>query len=450
MQVSRGVTGPVRGLDGLARGVEWTAVVGASLGNALEWFDLLVYGFFAVTIAKLFFPSSCSVTSLLLSFGTFGTSFVVRPIGALVIGSYADRKGRRPALLLTISLMMLGTLIIAVIPVYAKIGMVAPIALVAARLIQGFSAGGEFGSATAFLAEQSAERRGFLSSFQSASQGLTTLFASAFGIILTTKLSQLQVADWGWRVPFYFGLLIGPLAAYIRRHSTETDEFKATSARQNPLADALRNQWGAISVGIGVTVLATVAMYLVLYTPTYAIRFLDLPSWVGYASTFSTGILVTFVAPVAGHFADRVGGIRVAVAAAFSLVIAALPIYVWIEHSPTPSIVIISNGVLAVFAATYLGVLPLLLSNMFPVRTRTTGLSISYNIAVTVFGGFGPFIMTWLISETRDTAAPGIYLTAAGLISLLALGYASRAEKRGARQSPPPRALRSTYRRSSN
>lgn len=435
--MSRTVAISARGLDGRLRRVQWTAVVGASLGNALEWFDLLVYGFFAVTIARLFFPSSSPVTSLLLSLGTFGTSFVVRPIGALVIGSYADRKGRRPALLLTIGLMMLGTLIIAVTPVYATIGVAAPAALVAARLIQGFSAGGEFGSATAFLAEQSAERRGFLSSFQSASQGLTTLFASAFGIVLTTKLSPLQLANWGWRVPFYFGLLIGPLAVYIRRHSTETDEFKATRPQTHPLADALRNQWRAMSSGVGITVVATVAMYLVLYTPTYAIHFLELPAWVGYVSTFATGILVTLVAPLAGHLADRVGGVKIAVAAAFPLVIAALPIYLWIEHSPTPAVVIGANCVLAAFTATYLGVLPLLLSELFPVQTRTTGLSISYNVAVTVFGGFGPFIMTWLISETRNRAAPGIYLAVAGLISLVALWCAGKGESQAPGRASP-------------
>lgn len=433
--MNRPATAATTALDPAERDVRWAAIIGASLGNALEWFDLLVYGFFAVTIANAFFPSNSSVTSLLLSLGTFGTAFVVRPIGALVIGSYADRNGRRPALLLTIGLMMLGTLIIAVTPVYARIGVAAPVALVVARLIQGFSAGGEFGSATAFLAEQSAERRGFFSSFQSASQGLTTLFASTFGIVLTTKLSPPQLADWGWRLPFYFGLLIGPLAVYIRRHSTETDEFKAARPHKHPLADALRTQWRAICTGVGATVLATVAMYLVLYTPTYAVHFLNLPPWVGYVSTFSTGALITLGAPIAGRMADRVGGIRVAVAAAFPLAIGALPAYLWIEHSPTPAVVIIANGALAAFTATYLGVLPLLLSGMFPVQTRTTGLSISYNIAVTVFGGFGPLIMTWLISATGDTDAPGIYLTVAALLSLVAIWYVASADSQGRRQA---------------
>lgn len=188
------------------------AVVAASIGNALEWFDLVVYGFFAVTISRLFFPAGNDAVSLLFTLGTFGVSFFMRPLGAIVLGAYADRAGRKAALTLSILLMMAGTLIIAVLPTYGAIGVAAPLILVAARLLQGFSAGGEFGSATAFLAEHVPDRRGFFASWQVASQGLTTLLAAGFGTVLNAQLTAAQMAAWGWRIPFFFGLLIGPVA----------------------------------------------------------------------------------------------------------------------------------------------------------------------------------------------------------------------------------------------
>src|SRR3569833_1774608 len=189
----------------------WRAVIAASIGNALEWFDLVVYGFFAVVIAKLFFPAGNDTVSLLLTLGTFGVSCFMRPLGAIVIGAYADRAGRMAVFSLSILLMMGGTLIIAILPTYRSIGIAAPVILVIARLMQGFSAGGEFGSATAFLAEHVPGRRGFFASWQVASQGLTTLLAAGFGVALTGNLTPDQMASWGWRVPFFFGLLIGPV-----------------------------------------------------------------------------------------------------------------------------------------------------------------------------------------------------------------------------------------------
>ena len=186
-------------------------IVAASLGNAMEWFDFLVYGYFAVTIAKVFFPTTNETASLLLTLGTFSASFLVRPIGAIVIGAYTDRKGRRAGLTLSIALMVIGTTMTALMPGYATIGLAAPILILVARLVQGFSVGGEFGSAVTFLAEQTASRKGFVASWQWASTGITGFLASGFGIILASILSPEQLTDWGWRVPFLFGILVGPL-----------------------------------------------------------------------------------------------------------------------------------------------------------------------------------------------------------------------------------------------
>jgi len=204
----------------------WRAVAAASIGNALEWFDFIIYGFFAVVMAKLFFPTGDETVSLMVALAAFGVPFFMRPLGAIVIGNYADRHGRKAAFTLTILLMMVGTAIIAMAPTYATAGLLAPLLIVLARLIQGFSAGGEFGSATAFLAEQDPKRRGFFASWQFASQGLTTVLATSIGVTLTSTLTTAQIESWGWRVPFIIGLLIGPVAWYIRRHVDETTEFK--------------------------------------------------------------------------------------------------------------------------------------------------------------------------------------------------------------------------------
>src|SRR5450830_1843354 len=196
----------------------WRAVISSSIGNALEWFDVLIYGAFAVVIAKLFFPTGNDSVSLLVTFATFGVSFFMRPLGAIVLGAYSDRVGRKAALTLSIALMMVGTALIAFMPSYATIGLWAPAGIVLARLIQGFSAGGEFGSSTAFLVEHAPHRRGFFSSWQVASQGLSLMLAAAFGAGLNGWLSPEQLYSWGWRLPFLFGLLIGPAGFYIRRH----------------------------------------------------------------------------------------------------------------------------------------------------------------------------------------------------------------------------------------
>jgi MFS transporter, MHS family, proline/betaine transporter len=215
-----------RGGDGhVTRKPIMRVIMAASIGNALEWFDLLVYGYFAVTFAKLFFPTGNEAVSLLLTFGTFAASYLVRPLGAIFIGTYADKHGRKAGLLLSILLMMLGTSIMAFIPTCASVGIAAPVAVMFARLLQGFSVGGEFGSSTAFLVEHSETRKGFLASWQWSSQGLAAVLASAFGVLLFSSLSTEQLHAWGWRLPFVFGLLIGPIGLYIRSQVSESPEL---------------------------------------------------------------------------------------------------------------------------------------------------------------------------------------------------------------------------------
>jgi MHS family proline/betaine transporter-like MFS transporter len=399
----------------------WRIIIAASIGNALEWFDLVVYGFFAVTIAKLFFPSGSDSISLLLTLGTFGVSFFMRPLGALVLGIYADRVGRRAALTVSILLMMVGTLLIAVMPTYAAIGVWAPIGIVLARMIQGFSAGGEFGSATAFLAEHAPKRRGFYASWQVASQGLTTLLAAGFGAGLTNWLTPEQMLAWGWRVPFFFGLLIGPVAYYIRTRIDETPEFLAAEPSKTPLADTFSHHRARLVLAIGTVVLGTVATYLVLYMPTYAVRQLGIPQSAAFTATLLTGVVQFICAPIVGHWSDRHGRTGVMLLSALLFLVLIYPMFAIVAAHPTFGTMIGVQIVIGVLLSGYFGALPALLTEIFPVQNRTTGMSLAYNIAVTIFGGFAPFIITGLIDATGSKLAPSFYLIFASLISIAAI-----------------------------
>jgi MFS transporter, MHS family, proline/betaine transporter len=399
----------------------WRAVAAASLGNALEWFDFVIYGYFAATIARLFFPSQSELESLLIAFATFGITFFVRPLGAILLGAFADRRGRKAAFLLTIGLMMLGTAIIAVLPTYATIGLFAPVAVVIARLIQGISAGGGFGSATAFLAEQDPNRRGFFASWQFASQGLTTVIAAACGAILTATLTTAQIDAWGWRIPFLFGLLIGPVAYYLGRHADETAEFKSLPQSKQPLFATLSHAKMRMLVALGTVVLCTVLTYTTLFMPGFAIRQLGLPQAGSFFAAVLTGAIQIVLAPVFGAVSDRHGRLPIMIAAAATVLIVAYPMFAWLVAVPHLQTLLIVQAIMGALGAAYMGPLAALMSDIFPTRMRTTGLAVSYSFCVAIFGGFAPFINAWLIEATGVNVAPSYYLIFAAVLSLAAL-----------------------------
>jgi len=398
----------------------WRAVAAATVGNALEWFDFVVYGFLAVTIARLFFPTGDETVSLLVALATFGVTFVIRPLGAVVLGAFSDVHGRKAGLTLTIALMMVGTAIIAFVPTYSVIGPLAPMLIVVARLIQGFSAGGEFGSATAFLAEQNPQSRGFFASWQFASQGLTTVLAAGFGAALG-MLSTEQLDGWGWRLPFIFGLLIGPIAYYIRRHVDETAEFQALQHNRTPLRDALRDGKKRLLIALGTVVLCTVAMYTILFMPIYATRQLGLPAAGSFLASLLTGAIQLALIPLIGSLSDRYGRLPITFAAAIAILLTIYPMFVWLASSPTLQTLLIVQAIIGLLVAGYMGPLPALMSELFPTHMRTTGLSISYSLGVAIFGGFAPFINAWLIEVTGSKLAPSFYLMFAAAISIAAL-----------------------------
>jgi MFS transporter, MHS family, proline/betaine transporter len=402
------------------------AIVAVSIGNSLEWFDIVIYGFLAGIIAPLFFPSGNPTVSLLLAYGTFGATFLMRPLGSIVLGAYADRVGRKRALTLSILLMMIGTLIVAVTPTHATIGLLAPVILTAARLLQGFSAGGEYGSSTAFLCEQNPARRGFYSSWQFASQGLTSLLASGFGLLLTAGLSHDTVISGAWRIPFVFGLLVGPVALYIRATLEEGEEYLASAHERAPLATALGGQKARMLAGMGLVIVATISIYTMLFMPTFAVRQLHIPAAAGFTATLIFGAIQLVFCPVFGRLSDRIGRVPVMVAAALLLLVGSLPLFFWLTASPSGQTILAVEVVLALLTAMYQGPSSAAMAELFPPGTRGTGLAISYSFGVAIFGGFAPFIVSWLIADTGSNLAPAFYLAFGAVLSLVALGAARR------------------------
>lgn len=399
-----------------------SVIVAATIGNVLEWYDFLVYGFFAATLAEVFFPASNPTVSLLITFGAFGLSYVARPLGAIVIGAYTDRAGRKAGLTLSIALMMIGTTLMVVTPGYATIGLAAPAIITIARLLQGFSVGGEFGSAVAFLVEHAGERKGFSASWQWSSTGVVAVIVALFGLALTTLLTHQQLLDWGWRIPWGFGLLVGPIGLYIRSHTVETPEFlDAAEPPKVPVRDLLRRHPVPLLLALGVSIISNSSFYLLLYIPTYAVKTLHLPAYTGFAATLLGGVVLAVFSVIAGHLSDKTArtGIMLAMAVLFAIV--AYPTFWLMVAYPSLATAMFAVGLLNLIKAGYSGVLPSLLAEQFPVETRAVGIAFSYGISVTIFGGFAPFISTWLIAQTGDPLAPSFYLVATALLSVVAL-----------------------------
>jgi MHS family proline/betaine transporter-like MFS transporter len=326
-------------------------------------------------------------------------------------------------------MMALGTAIIGLAPTYSQIGVGAPILIVIARLIQGFSAGGEVGGATAFLIEYSPdERRGYFASWQQASQGISFILGAAMGALVINGLSPEQVDAWGWRIPFLFGLLIGPVGMYIRSHLHEPPAFKeqkakaAKESRLAPLSQVFRDHPREVLGGLGVTILWTVCTYtLVFYMPTYAKQQLGLPLGATFQSTALCGVIIFVLCPIMGTLSDRIGRKRMLGTVALVIAAAAYPLFHWLNVNPTVQTLLQVQVILGVLLAAFTGPAPAVLAEQFPTAVRSTGLSISYNLAVTIFGGFAPLIVTKLIETTGSKLAPSYYVMAAAIISVLAL-----------------------------
>jgi MHS family proline/betaine transporter-like MFS transporter len=404
-------------------------IVAVSVGNALDWFEIVVYGYFAGVISTLFFPAETPGISLLLTFLTFGVTFIIRPLGAVVLGGYADRRGRKSAIQLSIVMMAGASAAIAFVPDYHSIGILAPCILVAARMVQGFAVGGEFGSATAFLAETDSTRRGYFASWQFASQGFAAVLATGFGFVIATTLSDEQLNSWGWRLPFLFGLLIAPVGYYIRGRLVETVDFTIAQTVVSPVASVFTKHKQRLFTATGLIVLGSVATYTIVFMPTFAAHNLRLTASNSFAAALLTASIQVVVVPFVGLLSDRWGRLPISTVSAIAILIFALPMFVWLTHAPTLEKLLFVQITLGVLTALYVGALPALMAELFPIRMRATGLSISYSVAVAMFGGFAPFVSVWLIEETGTAIAPSYYLIAAAIVSLLSLFMAARLGK---------------------
>jgi metabolite-proton symporter len=400
------------------------AIVRVASGNFLEMYDFIVYGYYAVYIGKTFFPAANEYASLMLSLMTFGAGYLMRPVGAIVLGAYIDRKGRRQGLIVTLGLMAIGTLTIAATPSYAAIGLAAPVIVVIGRLLQGLSAGVELGGVSVYLAEIAApNRRGFYCSWQSASQQLAVIFTALIALAVTGFLTADEMTAWGWRIPLVIGCLIIPLILFLRRSLEETDAFKKMRSHPRRVADVLRvigANWRLVLSGMMLVVFTTTSFYLITaYTPTFGKQALHLESRTAFLVTLCVGLSNFIWLPIAGSISDRIGRRPLVTVVPVLALVTAYPAMAWLVVAPSfMHLLAVELWFSALFGFYNGGMVPLLVE-MMPSSVRTAGFSLAYSLATAVFGGFTPAISTYLIERTGSKAAPALWLMTAAAVSLI-------------------------------
>jgi MHS family citrate/tricarballylate:H+ symporter-like MFS transporter len=399
-------------------------VIRVTSGNFLEMFDFFLFGFYATYIAKAFFPSGNETASLLLTFMTFGAGFLMRPLGAIFLGADVDRIGRRKGLIVTLGIMACGTILIAFVPGYETIGLLAPGLVLIGRLLQGFSAGVELGGVSVYLAEMATPgNKGFYVSWQSGSQQVAIMAAAVLGYALNAILSPADVAAWGWRVPFFIGCMIIPFLFYIRRSLEETEEFLHRKHRPstNEIFLSLAQNWRIVLLGMLLVVMTTVSFYTItVYTPTFGKAVLHLTATDALIVTFCVGLSNFFWLPVMGALSDRVGRKPVLLIFSALTALTAYPALAWLVGHATFLNMLIVLLWLSFLYASYNGAMVVALTDIVPASVRTAGFSLAYSLATAIFGGFTPLVSTWLIEQTGNKAAPGLWMAAAGVTGLVA------------------------------
>ena len=390
-------------------------------GNALEFYDFVTYAFFAVYIGKAFFPASTPMGSLLLAVAVFGVGFVMRPVGGVLIGAYADRVGRKPAMLLTIGLITVGTLGLALTPSYASIGIAAPIIVVICRLIQGLALGGEVGPSTAFLNESApSDKRGLYGSWQLASQGGATLVAGLLGVTIISLLSPADLQAWGWRVPFAVGLLLLPVAVYLRRNMPET-LHAGPAHSDNVGVKGLLRQKRIVLLAVFVIMGGTVSNYVGSYMTTYAIVTLKFSPLIAMGATVMVGIATLLFALAGGWLCDRYGRKPVMLWPRLATAVLTVPAFMLLVAHPTQTTLLAVTAFLAALTALSAAASIVAIPELLPRGIRATGLSIAYAVGVSLFGGTTQFVVTWLINVTGNPAAPAWYVAGTSVITALAM-----------------------------
>ncbi len=405
-----------------------TQITATVIGNALEWYDFTVYGTLAVTISGLFFPAGSGTTALLSTLAIFGVAYVIRPFGGLVFGHYADLLGRKNVLFVVIGTMTLGIAMIAFTPTYATIGIAAPIIMLVARMIQGFSVGGEFATSTTFLVEHApAQRRYLYGSWQFAGQGAAVMLAGIVGSLVTRGLTHDQLLSWGWRLPFIVGLVIGPVGFYMRTKLAETPEFlrdKAAARKpaKPPTVDAFGNYKTRMLCGLGIVLGGTASFYvLFLVMPTYAIRTLHLGLQASFIAPLVGGTTMMVLSPIGGILTDRFGRKAMLGLPIVLLLLLIMPAFAWLAQEPSVARMAVVEFVLSLLLGVFSGAFGTAVADLFPVGVRATGMTVSYNFGVTLFGGFAPLIVTWLVATTGSPLAPAYYDMAGLIVALIAV-----------------------------
>lgn len=400
------------------------SVVRISVGNFLEMYDFMVFGYYATAIGHAFFPGRNNFLSLMLSLATFGAGYLMRPLGALILGNYVDRHGRRTGMILVLSLMALGTLSVACTPGYATIGVLAPLLVVAGRLIQGFSAGVEVGGASVYLAEISTPGRiGFYTSWQSGSQQVAVMFAALIGLAVNSRLSPADMDRWGWRVPLLIGCLLIPFVLWLRRSLAETDAFLARKRHPSTkeVWQTILTNWRLVILGMLMSTLTTVTFYMITaYTPTFGSTVLHLATVENLIVTLCAGASNFLLLPVMGFISDKAGRRPQMIVSALVALITAAPLYLWLVSGPTFYKLLTVELWFSLIFASYNGAAMAFLTEVMPAHVRTTGFSVAFSLATAVFGGFTPAISTALIRLTGNRAAPALWLSVAAVCALFA------------------------------
>jgi MFS family permease len=401
------------------------AIAAITIGSGLEFYDFSVYSFFATLIGRQFFPVESTLGQLLLSLATFGVGFGMRPIGGLVLGAYADRAGRKPAMMLTLWLMALGSLLFTIAPTYAQVGLFAPLIIVLARLIQGFAIGGEVGASTAMLMEYADDKsRGFYGSWQLFSQGLSFLLGALVALALSSSLSPEALESWGWRVPFALGMLVIPVGIYIRRHLRETAAEQGHEAASS-VRVIFSGYRRLIVTGVLLVIGSTASSYIVLdYMTNYTVSVLHLPMSMGTTAACLGALVQISLSIWAGRLSDRIGRRRTIALGSIPMLLLIYPAFILMNRFPTLGMLLAVSLVTTLLLVLITVPTLVLITELFPRAIRATGLSIVYCLGVSVFGGFAQFFATGLISLTGNNNAPALYVMACLALTLIGLAMA--------------------------
>ena len=404
------------------------SVVRVSSGNFLEMYDFMVFGYYAATIGKAFFPGNSAFGSLMLSLMTFGAGFLMRPLGALVLGAYTDRHGRRAGLLLTLSMMSIGIFTIAFMPGYATIGLLAPLLVVLGRLLQGFSAGMELGGVSVYLSEIATPgHKGFYVSWQSGSQQIAVMFAASVGVVLNSILPPEKMERWGWRVPLLLGCVIVPFLFRLRKSLQETDEFVARKRHPgtSEILRSLASNWPIVLIGTLMVTMTTVSFYMITaYTPTFGSSVLHLSSFDSLIVTLCVGASNLFWLPIMGALSDRIGRRPLLFGCTILMLVTAYPAMLWLVRDPSFARLLTVELWLSFIYGSYNGAMVVYLTEIMPVDVRTSGFALAYSLATAIFGGFTPALSTYLIHISGNRAIPGLLLSFAAACGLVAALFA--------------------------